>query len=151
MKYHGKELHPYIERQFKSLVSLSNQDGSMQKGQTELGLSAATINTYNAGSDDFTFDFEVIAKDAEGRVLESIAGSNMTFSVVSSRGSGTHVSLVDTTPEFKDGRASITITMKDTTTWVAADTVTIKVASGSEASGFDFVDATGFVVNTLVA
>lgn len=140
---------------FKSLANIQNKNIKIYKAQTELALSAATINTNNETEDYYEFEFKVKAttinsNDKYREILSSLEGSNVNFTVGTSRVGESLIVLADSTPEFKAGVALLKIRMKNNTTWVYGDTVTLKIAS-STICGFDIVDATGFVVNTLLA
>jgi hypothetical protein len=140
---------------FKSLANIQNKNIKIYKAQTELALSAATINTNNETEDYYEFEFKVKAttinsNDKYREILSSLEGSNVNFTVGTSRVGESLLVLADTTPEFIAGIATLKIRMKNNTTWVSGDTVTIKIAS-STICGFDIVDSTGFVVNTLLA
>ena len=155
MEGYSNELSYKSNAFIKSTAHIQNKNVKIYKAQAELALSAATINTNNQTENYYEFEFAVKATtinadDKLREILTSLDGSNVNFTVETSRSGTSLIELASATPEFKAGIATLKVRMKNNTTWVSGDTATLKIAS-SEICGFDIVDATGFVVNTLLA
>ena len=132
-------LPPITRDVVKGILELGNKDASV-------GVHASASPTAAAMAAGTAFTVVLAVTNTNGELNKAVNGSGITLTVETDRGTGT-VTLSDTTPEFTEGLATITITPGGTG-WAAADTVTIKV-SASEIFGYDLVDATGFTVATV--